>query len=443
MHTDSEVRADGPLRATVSRCSGLGGRFMGALLAATLVWAATSFAQEPAVDLCAGLIGDKSAHPQASAPRPGKGAAYSDPVFRTRVMRITDVRSDFGSGVAKPMYSTIPAWNADESRLVLWVREKGHALFDGSTYRFLGMLKVQPSDIEQLYWDPKDPDALWYNYSWETSGRSLRQLTRYQVSSGQKTVVYEYSNASKPYGHKVDNGDDPQYPSWDMKLWGVRVKLSKGSEKFSFWLPDKIEGPRVFDEGPTPQACPSGRCMWVPEKRGSRLVDPQTLAPLRQLKLWGYEHGNLGRNAAGQDFFAAVQFDSIPASTLIVETLQTGEVKPLISTANGYPYPPNGTHVSAVAFRAPGWVAVSAVGTPGGRRVLDQEVMLANVDSGKVCRIAHHHSHGKEGNSGYWAEPHATISPSGTRVIFASDWENGDAVDSYVVELPSYTRAAR
>jgi hypothetical protein len=30
------------------------------------------------------------------------------------------------------------------------------------------------------------------------------------------------------------------------------------------------------------------------------------------------------------------------------------------------------------------------------------------------------------------------ISPSGTRVLFASDWGNGKSVDAYVVELPSY-----
>jgi len=31
------------------------------------------------------------------------------------------------------------------------------------------------------------------------------------------------------------------------------------------------------------------------------------------------------------------------------------------------------------------------------------------------------------------------ISPRGTRMIFASDWNNGSTVDTYVVELPGYT----
>ena len=402
-------------------------------------------AQNPAVDLCTGLVTDKSPRPKAAVSRPAKGVAFKDAAFGTRVLRITDVRADFGKEIIRPMYSTIPAWNIDESRLVLWIRDKGHALFDGRTYAFLGMLDVDPSDIEQLYWDAKDPDLLWYNVSAEEGDRSLRQLTHYRVSSGEKTVIYNYPSAGRPRASNVDNGGDPQYPSWDMALWGVRVELrgDAGSEKFAFSLPAKKEGKRVANDGATPQACPSGGCMWVPEKRGSRVIEPRTMQTVRQLKLWGDEHGNLGRNAAGEDFFAAVQFDSNPAGTLIVENLQTGEVKPIVSPANGYPYPPSGTHISAVAFRARGWVAVSIVGKPEGKQVLHQELLLANVDSGRVCRIAHHHSFGKNGRFDYWAEPHVTISPSGTRVVFASDWDNGNSVDTYVVELPAYKPPTR
>jgi hypothetical protein len=77
-------------------------------------------------------------------------------------------------------------------------------------------------------------------------------------------------------------------------------------------------------------------------------------------------------------------------------------------------------------------------GSPTGQRFLDQEIAIANVNNGVVCRVAHHRSAGQEGRIGYWAEPHVNISPRGTRMIFASDWNNGTTVDTYVVELPSY-----
>ncbi|HOU91848.1 MAG TPA: hypothetical protein PLU22_12425, partial [Polyangiaceae bacterium] len=47
-------------------------------------------------------------------------------------------------------------------------------------------------------------------------------------------------------------------------------------------------------------------------------------------------------------------------------------------------------------------------------------------------------SHGSDGPQGYWAEPHVVISPTGTRLLFGSDWGGQDSVDAFVVELPSY-----
>ncbi len=73
-----------------------------------------------------------------------------------------------------------------------------------------------------------------------------------------------------------------------------------------------------------------------------------------------------------------------------------------------------------------------------GQDVLDNELLLADTNTGEVCRIAHHRSHGGNGPQGYWAEPHASISPSGTRVLFGSDWGGGETVDTYVIELPAY-----
>ncbi|MHB9052201.1 MAG: hypothetical protein ACYC3R_10185, partial [Thiomonas delicata] len=57
----------------------------------------------------------------------------------------------------------------------------------------------------------------------------------------------------------------------------------------------------------------------------------------------------------------------------------------------------------------------------------------------------HHHSNGSDptthppgGPQGYWAEPHVVISPSGTRLLFASDWGGSPDVDTYVVTLPGF-----
>jgi hypothetical protein len=84
---------------------------------------------------------------------------------------------------------------------------------------------------------------------------------------------------------------------------------------------------------------------------------------------------------------------------------------------------------------------VSIVGDPAGQGVLDNEIVLADTNTGRVCRAAHHRSRGRNNTRlahPYWAEPHAVPSPSGTRVAFASDWGDGRTVDTYVLELPAY-----
>jgi hypothetical protein len=84
-------------------------------------------------------------------------------------------------------------------------------------------------------------------------------------------------------------------------------------------------------------------------------------------------------------------------------------------------------------------VAVSVVGNVNGQTTLNSELLLADTNpGGKVCRVAHHRSWGKAGPRDYWAEPHVVVSPSGTRLLFGSDWGGGATVDAYVVELPGY-----
>jgi hypothetical protein len=95
-----------------------------------------------------------------------------------------------------------------------------------------------------------------------------------------------------------------------------------------------------------------------------------------------------------------------------------------------------------VATRAPGWVFLSTQGGGNtGKTLLDMELVIANTATGTVCRAGRHRSFGKANTKlgeSYWAEAHNVPSPSGTRILFGSDWMNGPTVDAYVVELPSY-----
>jgi hypothetical protein len=76
----------------------------------------------------------------------------------------------------------------------------------------------------------------------------------------------------------------------------------------------------------------------------------------------------------------------------------------------------------------------------------EDEVFSLKLDgSGEVQRIAHHHSRRfspitpDSDNSVYWAEPHATVSRNGDRVLFGSNWEQDveqeAGVDAYIIDL--------
>jgi hypothetical protein len=382
------------------------------------------------IDLCKGLITDKADHPMTAVAKPALGQAVTDVEFGSTIRRITAVQGSGGSPAIRPLYSTVSAWNADESRLLLLNVEGGqHELYDGKTYKFIrGLVEIQPPDVEQVFWHTSDPDIFQY-----VEGRSL---IRYHVSTAmkEKYFTFDFCN-SNPSG-----GSDPMFTSFDSNRIGLRC----GDQVFIFDVPSKtVLARKTINENPA-QIAPSGNFAFLSDS--GRVTDAQ-LNVLRTLDLKEpYGHASMGRLPTGEDTWNGQVFDDGPMGntdigSLVTWNLQTGTSKVIIGPKTGYPYPPDG-HISAMAYKQPGWVVVSTFGNTNAQGLLDQEILIANTVDGTVCRAGRHRSWGKDNtNLGepYWAEPHAVPSPTGTRIAFASDWSNGNSVDTYVLELSSYT----
>jgi hypothetical protein len=378
-----------------------------------------------AADLCQKLVKDKLPHPMTPLAKPALAQTVIDPQFGTTLRRISAVAPSGANPAIVPLYSTVSAWNADESGLILYHVGFGHELYDGHTYRFIRALDINPADVEQVYWHTSDPDVLFY--------ASGNQLIRYHVGSGLREAVHTFQFCSSP----LTGGSDPMFTSWSSNLIGLRC----GNQLFTYRMDtDTVNAVRTSTLD-APQASPSGTMAFT----GGYVLDP-ALNVLRQLDLANpYEHASLGRLASGHDTYNGVAFDPGPAGSgagsLVTFDLTDGRSRVIVGPTTGFPYPPSGTHVSAMAYRQPGWVFLSVVGNPAGQNVLDNELVLADTNGNSVCRIGHHRSYG--GNNtrladSYWAEPHVVASPSGTRALFASDWGNGSTVDTYVAELPGY-----
>ena len=374
--------------------------------------------------LCDGLVTDLDVHEMTDLAKPDVGVPLPEAEFGTSVLRITAAPA---GGAIVPMYSTIQAWNADETLLILYQVDGGHRLYDGKTYAYLHDLDINPSDVEHVYWHTSDPDILYY------VDADTATFTRYHVSTGTADAVTTFPACDGA----VSAGSDPMYISWDASVLGLRCD---DGHVFTYRIDTDTVGPSLAWPGSdtAPQASASGALVYLDGE-----VRDLDMNLLRTLDLGNaFEHASLGQLATGEDTYNAVQYDpgvACPEGVLVTHSMVDGSCRVIVGEDNGYPYPPSGIHVSAIAYRQPGWVAVSIVGDHTDHSLLDDELVLADTNpGGAVCRIAHHHSWGGDGGQGYWGEPHPVISPTATRVIFGSDWGGSATVDTYVVELPSY-----
>jgi len=398
----------------------------------------TAAAAATPADPCAGRVQDKLPRAVAPLPLPAKLVPYTDPAFSTTVTRITDAPpSDGENAVIVPMYSTMQAWNADETRLVLYHRGKGHELYDGQTYQYLKLLNlVSPSDIEVLLWDPWQPRYLYYpsNYNAEP---------KIYIHDVETNVSYVWMDLAA-MGHcpvswaaKLNLGSDPSGVSF--ATYEPTVGMRCGDKTLIVNLYRKTVIPLTWGGGVTvaPMLAPGGQ----------RFFYEATLAGLSYDVFWGapralnmaqsWEHGSVGMAGQALNAWYGADFNSSSPGMVVRTNLETAERKVVVGQANGWGFPPSTTHISGMTSNV-GWLAASAVGDPQvwGTVPLAGEIIWANSDTGTVCRVAQHRSLAGEGGPwGYWSEPHVTISPSGTRAVFGSDWGGGAAVNTYVVDL--------
>jgi len=415
---------------------------------------------------CAGRVVDKLNHPMdARLPKPAPGQSYVDPAFGTKITRITNADPAEGPrAVIKTLYSTMRGWNADGSLILLWKRspERTYELYEGDApYRHLRTLTFKgtwtyPADIEEVIWDPLDPLAFYYPSGFALSGQPDPRLYKrsLRLPAGPDILkllrVFDGPPTSCTASQPVRLGRDPH----DMALLGTGKIIGlvcgpTGTKEVRTHFLYSIEEDRVLaidrsTSGTAPWVFPSGTGAYRP----SGEITDLTLAVTRRLSMPDYsEHAALARAPAG-DTYNHVQFSGTNTGTLVSHSLKVdGPGRVIIGPSNGWPYPPGGTHISTGAANGSGWVAVgisgASLGSQVGQSVLSNEVVLANVFTGEVCRVAHLRTLAREGPWGYWGESHVQISNDGYRVLFTSDWMGSTTVDTYVVDLRPFPSAGK
>ena len=379
------------------------------------------------------IANDLTQRPMRPLAKPEYLQAATDPSFPgTAIRRISEATP--GSFVA-PMYSTIQAWNADESLMIVYPSGGPHRLLNGTDYTFIRELSdIRPDDLEAVFWHFMDPDILFY------MDNSTNDLIRYNARTQAKTVLDNMGELSGCTSG-VSSGNDVQMMSWDSDVFAFRCGNS--SAYYYRISTGTLTEFNISDINFTaPMPFPSGNLFYH-----SQSVYDSNGDFVRALNVASVEHSCLGRLSNGDDAYFAVAFAEGPdggcIGTLVAHNANTGNCF-AVTPIEDYDFSKSGTHISALAHKNTegGWVAVSSLGFQrDGVNILDQELFIAKVDEfeGTVYRVTHHRS--DEDDIDYWGEPHVTISPTGTRLLFGSDWsgeDDGISVDAYVAELSAY-----
>ncbi|MEE9424976.1 MAG: hypothetical protein V3V18_08335 [Methylococcales bacterium] len=441
-------------------------------------------------NLCETRVTDRNTRIVEKISKPAYLETYQDPAFGTSVTRISNAQ--FG-GVIKTMYNTIQAWNADESKLILYhtgTEGAGHHLYDGQTYEHIRKLDIVSPDLEEIFWDPKSADHLFYIQKHPVTDEFYDSLVRYNVNTEEKQKIAdigEFCGHPESAGGSATSGSDVQ------AMYGDHIGVRCNNNAFNGNKTDQtffvnvrtgaISNQVVIDPSQPIAGNTFGYAYNIsasPTPSNQRIllqgsVFDTNMNLLRNLdisysRLLGAdgnsytvpkpEHNTVGRLPNGHDaMFSAIYAPSEQGcngdaesgvGSLVSFDMETGACRVIVGKSNGWGYPQSGTHISAISEANPGWVVMSTIGYDkfdyfdNGEKapLLFSEISLTYAgDEPKTCRLAHTRTYAKYAqntsgyNAGYFGEPHPVISPSGSRVIFSSDWYDSGSVDTYVINL--------
>jgi hypothetical protein len=323
-------------------------------------------------------------------PRPGYLQPITDPVFGTKVTRISD-ESTFGGSAnhrLQHLYSKTQPWNSD---MTLIQMHSARVILDAKTYQ---VIKIQ-SGKKEAKWSTVDPNILYY-----VSGNQFRKLN---VRTDADTVLHTFAEGNISIGDYEGN----------ISIGDRYVLLNVGTLAIVYDITNDIVIAKKDLGGPRDWVSMSQSGNYivatgVPSLPG-RYVYDRNLNLLRKIFNKG-EHGDLGYDAAGNEVYVQV-------CPMQMARLDNGQVTSLGESLCG--------HLSMRGYLRPGWALVTDGSSKG-------EVFAIKLDGSKtVERFAHTHAT----YATYDAEAKGAISPDGSKVMWNSDWGSG-TVYAYVAEMP-------
>jgi hypothetical protein len=424
-------------------------------------------------------ITDHKIYPKPSPPSVGgAGFKFNDPVFGSRMLRVTDGQTRPGlrnRSFRVPSNSHLAAWSCD-SKAFYVVSNDGAALpytFDAAS---MTATRVRASGTDENggptipgyrepQWSLVNPDVVFIG------GPQRLTINAFNVSTGKTTPVVDLTTlgvplAADPYiGSLMTGGRAPEVLLTHFGGGGqdahqhvlVQSLDGTGSRKLLNTLGSTINGVKVATTLGfllhAVQIDQSGRYVFLYPADASRSVVP-TIAQVyiwdlgtdRFTKMTNDMHPE-GHDAAGYGVWvnqacctsgswdaAQWQFRALTSPSLTKDVInpvllpqrkymadhaswnnaQRDRIVPFISSTYRYP--------TSDAEPNPAW------------RAWDDEILGVNPETGVVYRFAHHRSDVRNDSnpqaSNFWYEPIANVSPDGRWVLFTSNWEKMLGMDA-------------
>lgn len=433
------------------------------------------------------VVNDFNFYPTPDIPRPSKGQTITDPVFGTRITRITDSFAEVPrmqlkknsdgtyvkpyvyepvSGYAQPGYPKHDIENAGGTRLL--IQSYSNRLSSWHIYNAnppYDLVKSIPSQYVgfgspiDARWDADDPDILYYQYKkkfWKYNYKTDENIALYDFGADYPPVQgTSYPSCSQTMQEEGNSSSDSRYwafnircydpahsPTWYNSAMVVFDKDFFGKDKGKVVSSITPENPLWKDAGFVSMSM-SGNHVWIGDKHS---IYDRAFTTRRDLSC--ANHADLAINADGREVvvcggtYYVTPYKSLGTWLKMVD-IETGEVTPLAPLGSG------AYHISANNDLNPGWAVVSSYNptyptVPS--KWADQSVYMIqlknpvgipdNLNHAKIWRVAHTHGVRKS----YSDDPFAKINRKGTKIFFGSGWGQyypQGAYDTYRIDLPA------
>ena len=422
-----------------------------------------------AVADCSSLTDVAAHNPPAIPSRPAFRQEYKDPTFGACVTRVTDVAQHGADGVHD--YSELQAWNADQSKILL---QNGKIIDAGTSAVVRDVDFGYPEGGSGLRWSPTDPNVLYYvgqkvssGTSWVTNcPATAARLVKYTLPAGTRELVGcfpEYVRFDKNRSFQSLSMDGRFIALVGSPRNGAACEGSTACEVFLYDLVNKAKAALLSIPGGTylewVEPSPMGNYLLVNYGEGGEcsrcgvVSYDRTGNRVGQLAT-GHGHGSTALGPDGTEWYVVDGFSTSYAPggnqpQILKARIPKGYDQWKAGDGSGYvsllkeDWGTN-QHISCKTPRSE-WCVVGtyAMGSPG--VPFYHEVFRLSLNSTatnpKVERLVHHYSDYNFASNcaglggGYWAQPHASTSPDGSKIIFGSTWGQVCRAEAYVIRL--------